>query len=142
MTPGAALLWKLGAGGASVIALALLGALILEKQATTRAENERDSLQARIEDPDFGYIARLTTCGDNTARLQASLDRQSEQIQVLSEEGQARRTETERRLEELRAEAEAAQSALDRRLQAPLLGTTSYERVQEIHGRFLEALGE
>lgn len=105
--PGIPLLWKIGAISASTIALTLAGALILEKQATHRAEQERDSLRSQIENPETGYIARLRTCRDNTARLQQDVERQNLRFERLSHDGERRLSEAEQELTRLRNRATA-----------------------------------
>ncbi len=136
--PGKSLLWKIGAVGASSIALTLAGALILEKQATHRAEKERDSLRAQIEHPDTGYIARLRTCRDNTARLQEDIERQNLRYERLSLQGEQRIGDAERELERLRVRASAPQT--HQRMSTSSSEETVCGRFLDYDTRFLEVL--
>lgn len=138
--PGKSLLWKIGAFGASSIALTLAGALILEKQATHRAEKERDSLRAQIEHPDTGYIARLRTCRDNAARLQQDIERQNLRYERLSLQGEQRIGEAEQEIARLRERASAPQT--QERMTTPSHAETVCGRFLDYDTRFLEVLGQ
>lgn len=138
--PGQNLLWKIGAIGASSIALTLAGALILEKQATHRAEQERDSLRVQIEHPDTGYIARLRTCRDNTARLQQDIERQNLRYERLSLQGERRIGEAAQEIALLRERASAPQT--QQRMSASSSEETVCGRFLDYDTRFLEVLGQ
>lgn len=138
--PGKSLLWKIGAIGAASFALTLAGALILEKQATHRAENERDSLREQIQNPETGYIARLRTSRDNSARLTQGIARQNLQLERLAADGERRLADAEREINRLRlaASTPAAREALTPVSEA----TTVCARIEEYDTRFLEVLGQ
>lgn len=131
--------WQLGTIGASAAAVGLGVALLVSGARLKDAQAARDHLQIAIDQPVTGWAARLTTCQNNTATLQASITGQNAQIDALKAEG-VRRTAAaaaalaDAQKETVKARANAAE------IMKPLVGVDTCQRVNEADERLLEAL--
>lgn len=131
--------WQVGTIAASTVALALAGALVVEKISHARTEKERAGLYNQIYTPFTGYLARNTQLTSNLATCSGSLDRQSAAIDQLADDSAKRIAEAEKNLVVARAATAAAERRIGVLLQ-PLVAADTCRRVVEMDKRLLETL--
>lgn len=83
---------------------------------------------------------RLSTCQGNVSTLEASLEAQNTAIQSVSDQGQARITESTERLSERDIDRAVAQARAEWMRTRPIAGDTQCERVLDVIGAFRETL--
>jgi hypothetical protein len=138
----AALTWKIGAIGASAIAVTLGGALIVTTLEARRLKSDRDTYYDQIHDEETGFIVRLATCRINTNVLESSIKTQNDAIALLETETETLLADSAAQLRTAREEGSAAAIALVSSLSLPLTGDSTCERVEEVDQRFTQGLGQ
>lgn len=128
--------WQVGAIGGGIVAAAL--ALALGLTVVQRIGLERDV--ARLETQLEAKRGDLDACRRNTRTLEDTVNAQNGEIELMGLVSKARLSAAEKVVAEARASTAAAQSRLNRLLNAPATGATVCERLDEVDHAVLESL--
>lgn len=131
--------WQIGTTVATVTAFGLAVALSTTTARLHDAQTAAAALTASIDAPVTGWAARLTTCQNNTATLDAAIQSQNAAIKRNGEEAAARLAMASAALSA--AQRDAAKSEVKiAALMKPLVGADTCLRVIEADERLLESL--
>lgn len=133
-------IWQIGTLGAAVIAIGLLVMLGLTHVELNHARHDVAALNARIEDPQTGYIARLATCHGNVGRLQATLDQQTAAVAAKSAADAKALAKAEADLAAERGRSAALQVRANATLAYKPAGADACARIEDIRRRYVEGL--
>lgn len=136
--PIANLGWKIGAVGAGVLNLVIGFFLISAHIENQSIAKQRDQLQASINDPVTGYVARLTTAQNNVATLTRTVQLQNQAIRSNAEIARARLEETRAKLLATQRESQRLQRQVDIFLSQKIEGETLEERIRDVDQRAMK----
>lgn len=134
------LLWKIGAGSATVLALVLGFFLITTTMESHRIAGERDKLTASINDPNTGYIARLTQERTNVITLKSAIETQNSAYQKQSDSDKAKLAALTKQLAAAQARTADAEKRLKVFMATKPQGATLTDRVTDVDNRILKDL--
>lgn len=134
------MIWKLAAGGAVAVTLGLAATLVVVKIDNNQLANLNAQLDARINDPSTGYVARLAQATTNVETLKAALVEQNTVYQRKSDADAARLRETEAKLAVALIERAKIQKQVNAFLAIKPRGNTLEDRVLDVDTRLLEML--
>ena len=132
--------WKAAAIGAGVVIVGLGITIAVIDLDRAHLRSEVADLTDKIENPQTGYIARLTQAQANVATLKAGLDEQNAKVEAQAAEAKARIAATEKRLVDAQAAAASAKTTLARLMATPLIGKDVCARLSDADRRLLETL--
>jgi hypothetical protein len=126
--------------GAGIAAALVAVPLIVQTVRLELIKNERDGLRAEISDPDTGYIARLTQCRSNGARLAAEIERQNGAIEGLESRMADAIAAAEAEAADAREEAAGLRARARRFIERPIAGETACARAADVDAAFMAEL--
>lgn len=131
--------WQIGTAVATVTAFGLAVALSTTTARLHDAQTAAAALTASIDAPVTGWAARLTTCQNNTATLDAGIAAQNGQIDALKVDGAKRLAEADKAVSAAQRDAAKSEAKIAA-LMKPLVGADTCLRVIEADERLLETL--
>lgn len=132
--------WQLAAIAAGALVVALSVMLFVNDVQLNKVQGERDQLHDAIHNEATGYVVRLNTCRRNVDDLEASVKRQSDEIERMERETEQRVANAEAAVASAKVATENANRRLARFLSESPMGSTVCERVEDVDRRFLELL--
>ena len=132
--------WKIATGAAVAATLGLAVTLAVVKIDNHQLANLNEKLDARINDPSTGYVARLAQANTNVETLKVQLAEQNEAFQKKSDADAAKLRDTEAKLAVALAERAKIQKQVDAFLAIKPRGNNLEERVIDVDSRLLEML--
>lgn len=132
--------WQALTGLATVAALGLSVALMIEKVESRHQRKLATNYYALIHDKNTGYIAQLAQMRSNLAALQGSLDQQSAAVRKISAESEARLADAAQKLVAAQQATKRAESRVAVLLSNPPRGNTLEARILDVDARVMEAV--
>lgn len=133
-------LWKVATAAAGVVSLVLIALLLAANVENRNLMKQRTELSKQINDPETGFVARLTQARTNEAQLRVAIERQRQTFQAAAEQNNARLVETERQLAAAQVQTRQMETRLRSFLSTAPQGSTAEEQISDIDSRGLEEM--